>query len=226
MKDRGIYPYRYELFFFSLLLILFGSLFFPFGIYSSYVGPLIFILNILAGLQLMTKQKRLYHICQVIFIAALGTTILEKVYPESLGGNIAYQVKLLVYFFFYSVVTVQLILQVWHAKEVNARAMMALMAGYISLGLVGFFIFSTIEFYHPGSIHGLGSMEKLFDEMIYFSYITLLTIGYGDIYPLTPVAQKAAILIGLVGQFYLVIIMAVVLEKFTRFKKKKETEEI
>jgi len=44
----------------------------------------------------------------------------------------------------------------------------------------------------------------------------MLTIGYGDIVPVTPIAQKAAVLIGLVGQFYTVIVTAVVVEKYIR----------
>jgi hypothetical protein len=41
-----------------------------------------------------------------------------------------------------------------------------------------------------------------------------LTIGYGEIVPATPVAQKAAILTGLMGQFYLVIVTAIVVGKY------------
>ena len=60
------------------------------------------------------------------------------------------------------------------------------------------------------------------DSLLYYSYITLLTIGYGEIFPISPVAQKAAILIGLVGQFYFVIITAVVVEKYIRNSHDKE----
>jgi hypothetical protein len=41
-----------------------------------------------------------------------------------------------------------------------------------------------------------------------------MTIGYGDIVPVKPLAQKAAVLIGLLGQFYLVILTAVVVGKY------------
>ncbi len=224
--ESWVYTYRYEIFFFSLLLVLFGSLFFPFGIYSEYIEPIIFLANVLAGVQLMANHKKLFIVCQAIFLIALATSILERIYPESVGGEIASKVKLSIYFFFYSVVTVQLILQVWYAKEVSSRAMMALMGGYICLGLVGFFIFTTIEFFQPGSIGGMETSERFADDMMYFSYITLLTIGYGDISPVSPIAQRASILLGLVGQFYLVIIMAVVLEKFTSNRKKKESKDL
>ena len=44
-----------------------------------------------------------------------------------------------------------------------------------------------------------------------------MTIGYGDISPASDMAQKASMLFGLIGQFYLVIVTAVVIEKYIRF---------
>jgi voltage-gated potassium channel Kch len=57
------------------------------------------------------------------------------------------------------------------------------------------------------------------DKLLYFSFITLLTIGYGDMVPLTPIAQKTTIFIGLSGQMYLTIITAIVVGKFLNKKK-------
>ncbi|WP_296314158.1 ion channel [Winogradskyella sp. UBA3174] len=48
--------------------------------------------------------------------------------------------------------------------------------------------------------------------------MTLMTIGYGDILPVTPIAQKASIFIGLIGQFYLVILTAIVVSKYINQK--------
>ena len=45
-----------------------------------------------------------------------------------------------------------------------------------------------------------------------------MTIGYGDIIPDTSLAQKASILIGMVGQFYLMIITAIVVGKYINQK--------
>jgi len=94
------------------------------------------------------------------------------------------------------------------------------MSGYIALGLVFFFIFSAIEIFTTGSfIHvqfeGEGISGNMY-SLLYFSYVTLMTLGYGDIVPLTEVAQKASILCALVGQFYLVIVTAIIIEKYIR----------
>jgi hypothetical protein len=56
---------------------------------------------------------------------------------------------------------------------------------------------------------------------MYFSYVTLLTIGYGDIYPISRIAHKASLLIGLAGQLYLVIITSIVVGKYINQSIKK-----
>jgi len=50
--------------------------------------------------------------------------------------------------------------------------------------------------------------------MFYFSFITLTTIGYGDFAPTSILGQKIAILEGLIGQFYIAIVMAILVGKF------------
>jgi hypothetical protein len=52
------------------------------------------------------------------------------------------------------------------------------------------------------------------EDMFYFSFITLTTIGYGDFTPSSALGQKIAILEGLIGQFYLAIVMAILVGKF------------
>ena len=132
--------------------------------------------------------------------------------------------RLSVYFLFHIILTWNIIKQIWNSKKVNRRVIMGLMSGYISLGFLGFFLFMSIEIWMPGSFTGplmaASEFEVRADGIMYYAYITLMTIGYGEIVPVTPVAQKAAILVGLVGQFYMVIITAVVIEKYIRTRDK------
>ena len=78
----------------------------------------------------------------------------------------------------------------------------------------------TIEIIYPNSFSGITTHainigpSEISDSLMYYSYITLMTIGYGDILPTTPIAQKAAIFIGLIGQFYLVVLTAIVVGKY------------
>ena len=68
-------------------------------------------------------------------------------------------------------------------------------------------VFSQIDF-GPGS----------FSAFIYFGFVTLTTLGYGDITPALPLARSLATFTTLVGQLYLVIIMAFIIGKFLNTK--------
>ena len=130
------------------------------------------------------------------------------------------------YFLFYVIITFEIIKQVWRINEVSKDLIMGVISGYISLGLVGFFIFMAIEISHPGSFDSalltdtLTINEKA-ESLLYFSYITLMTIGYGEVIPVATAAQKASILLGLLGQFYLVIITAVTVSKYINYTHKQ-----
>lgn len=157
----------------------------------------------------------MWFLIVLVLIAAFlfGFSQVVSVDPRQLGIT-----RMLIYFMFYAVIAVETIKQVWQAKKVSENMIFGVISGYISLGLIGFFICLSIELVHPGSFQGLytgeTTVESLTDRLIYFSFITLLTVGYGDILPITTVAQKAAILIGMMGQFYLVIITATIVGKY------------
>ena len=197
---------------------MFGSIVIPIGIFERILMPVLFIINIATGIQLISKNKKLFWFFVGLFSLALLVfgisfiqTNVETPYEYTRMG---------IYFLFYTVVTLQIIKQVWKATDVNKNVIFGLMSGYICLGLIAFFIFLSVELANPGSFSGLIATNPQSsiptDSLLYYSYITLMTIGYGEIFPTTATAQKAAILVGLMGQFYLVIITAVVVEKYIR----------
>jgi hypothetical protein len=57
--------------------------------------------------------------------------------------------------------------------------------------------------------------------IMYYAFITFMAIGYGDIVPTINMAQKAAILVGLVGQFYIIIVTGIVVGKYIQNTKEK-----
>lgn len=217
---QNLYKNRFEIFFFSQITILFGALIFPPSFFETILSPILFIINVLAGILLISKNKKLTWFFIVLLIVSgitFGSNAIEN--NSNKPSNF---IRLITYFLFYIVVVFQLIKQVWRAKIVSKNVIFGLVSGYISLGLIGFFICISIEMLHPGSFQGITTItsEPLTEQLMYFSYITLLTIGYGDIYPITALAHKAAILIGLMGQIYLVVITAIVVGKYINQKTK------
>lgn len=208
--------FRFEAYLLTACLVLFGSLIFPAPVFEHWISPLFLNLNIAAGFVLISMRRKAFWYYAGIFAIGMLFFMGRMVFQEGLGQDLEL-VRLGFYSIFYSIVTVEIILQVWRVKEVNRNVIFGLISGYISLGLVAFFLVLCIEVAQPGSFSGLpenGDSGNNSEALLYYAYITLMTIGYGDMAPLKPIAQKAAMLIGLAGQFYLVIITAVVVEKY------------
>lgn len=215
LKIDRFYKYRFELFSFSLLAILFGSVFIPINIFEYIFLPLFYLVNISAGIVLISKNRLLTRLYIVILLLSLFVLVGGFIYDFA---NTSFKVlRISIYVIFYVTVTYELIKQVLLSERINKNVIIGLMCGYVCLGLVGFFMFIIIELFAPGSFNGVEvgqNFSEFSESLLYFSYTTLLTIGYGDISPLTPIAQKAALLVGFLGQFYLAILTGIIIGKY------------
>ncbi len=89
---------------------------------------------------------------------------------------------------------------------------------YLLIGLTWVYVFVTIDMAFPGSFRIEPSSEGLavghilvrrqLHHLLYFSFATLTTLGYGDIVPLRGVAQTACYLEAIVGQVFLTVLVA------------------
>ena len=217
-----LYKYRFETFLTSQLFILFGSLFFPQDFYEHTLLPILYLTSIAAGILMISKWKKLMWLFVGLFV--ITALIFSSDAILKFQNTKTLLIRLSIYFIFYFIVTWNIIQQVWRAKKVTKNVIIGLISGYVSLGFLAFFLFMSIELITPNSFQiGLINSNEIQakpDNILYYAYITLLTIGYGEIIPTTAIAQKAAILVGLIGQFYMVIITAVVIEKYIRHSAK------
>ena len=216
------YTYRFEMFLASLVFNLFGILLFNVELFNTYLLPIGLLLNFALGINLISKRKTRVLI-SFMFIVTLFTSGFQMFDVDISNVSI---LRFLFYFLFYVVITFEIIKQVWRINEVGKDLIMGVISGYICLGLVGYFIFMAIEITHPGSFQSTlftesFSINQKSDGLLYYSYITLLTIGYGEIVPITTAAQKAAVFLGLLGQFYLVILTAVTVGKYINYNYKE-----
>lgn len=219
-RIEEIYERRFAVFVVSLAAIMFGNLIMPEAVFKHFFAPLFLVINILSGILLVYKKKRTKNFYLIILLLLVVAYLLDY-FADTTDPWINY-VLFTLFFFFYAMVTREIIIQVWSTEKVNETVILGLISGYICLGLVGSFMFISIEFIEPGSFSGITSIDGPPDliqqDLLYFSYITLLTIGYGEILPVSSLARSASILIGLLGQIYIVIITAIVVGKFLNQK--------
>jgi hypothetical protein len=117
---------------------------------------------------------------------------------------------------FLAYTTYRLLVGVVRSPAVTGDVIAGALAAYMMVGLTWSFAYGLLETVWPGSIHGLseGGSPLDFPSLLYFSYITLLSIGYGDITPLSATARMLTVVEGLVGMAFTTIILAVLVTAY------------
>ena len=99
----------------------------------------------------------------------------------------------------------------FRSQAVNANALWMAVNIYMLIGLVFAFLYATIAFFEPDAFVGKFMNAPLRDQMygfIYFSFVTLTTLGYGDITPNNTVVGTLNYMEALLGQLYVAIMLA------------------
>ena len=82
---------------------------------------------------------------------------------------------------------------------------------YLSVGITFMALFSLVALMVPNAFTGLGPLQdnlSVLSNVIYFSFVTLTSVGYGDIAPLHPVARSLANVEAIIGQLYPATLLA------------------
>jgi len=91
--------------------------------------------------------------------------------------------------------------------RITGDMIMGAICAYFLMGLVWAFVYSTLEFFQPGSFQmPQGAVNQA--TFTYYSYVTLTTLGYGEITPISAPARSFAILEAMMGQLYLAVLIA------------------
>lgn len=119
---------------------------------------------------------------------------------------------------FLSYVLAIVVKSVFRAGEITSDVLCGAVSVYLLFGVLAGFVFVLIEFLIPGSfvissIHlPAVQQESSFARdpgwLLYFSFVTLTTVGYGDVLPANPVARSAAVLVAVIGQILLMVQIA------------------
>lgn len=91
------------------------------------------------------------------------------------------------------------------AKEITSHLVFASVSAYLLMGVLWSFAYGIVLSFQPEAF-SIEVAEPY--TLLYFSFVTLTTLGYGDVAPITQEARSLAILEAVVGQLYLAVIVA------------------
>lgn len=100
--------------------------------------------------------------------------------------------------------------QVLFGTAVDLNRLVGAICVYLLIGVIWALFYTLLDLLSPGSFSGIAAQSHAGwkSDWLYFSFVTLTTLGYGDISPLSPVARIVVSLQAVVGQFYIAVLVA------------------
>ena len=113
--------------------------------------------------------------------------------------------------------------QVALSNEISANRIVGAICLYLLLGVIWAMAYTLLDLFSPGSFAGFAAMnDQGWDsEWLYFSFVTMTTLGYGDILPVSAMARGLAYMQAVVGQFYIAVLVAGLVSAYV--SKRSET---
>lgn len=196
---------------------------------------LMLLLSVELGQPVRPRQRR-RHWSDVVYrwtgIAGLLVQILWMVSPTTFAVVGFPLLVLVAVFIFWSLR--RLLICLAQETRIGMPVLAGAVAGYLLLGISGGLLFGVLETVSPGSFldkaaggqplvlshlpsnaWGLQMWSLDFTRIQYFAFVSLTTVGFGDIIPATSIAQMASVALSICGPLYLAIVMGLLISRYT-----------
>lgn len=174
---------------------------------ASMIGPGVFAVLVMRAM--LTARPR--GILRVVMITAMVAVALRG---ARVGGGLSlpsWELTLLLHLLTivgFAFVLAEVFRHVLASGPVDADKLYAAVSAYLLIGLTFASVFEALIHWRPGAFSFSNGQGGDPDAMMYFSLVTLCTVGYGDILPALPEARVLAVLEAILGQLYLAVLMA------------------
>ncbi len=210
MKTETINKWRFQLLLLVMLSLYAVVPFFERRLLTDLVSTAVLIFAVSS----VSEKARLLLVFSVLAITAISAKWYAFYFPSY---AIAVVVNLLDLLFLILVVTA-ILAHVFRSRRITRETIAGAICAYLLIGAMWANVFSIVEYVMPGSFidtsieaDAASGPEPIRDQanrFTYFSLVTLTTLGYGDITPVTQPAKNLAALEAIFGQLYLAVLIA------------------
>jgi voltage-gated potassium channel len=205
-----------------LILIIF---FYPaLSTHRVLIRDIIFTAIILTGAYSLDFAKKTRTILIVSGAITIGLSWLNYLFVSDLAKIVSF----LSFFCFNLFITVFMIRHIASSQKVTPTIILNSINGYLLIGVLGAVLLSMAQLVQliifgsdSGAISFSGGTAAGLHDYLYFSFVTLTTLGYGDVTPVSAFAKSLTIIIAVSGQLYLTILVAILVGKYLSNPEKR-----
>lgn len=219
MKEKylpHLHLYRFELLLGALMLLLFDKIFFSDSLFfTRYVWPANMILLGFASAGIFKERYGFWRWTKnILFLVSL---IIPLIFAYIVQFRLFTQISFLLYMAYYTLIFVEVMRQIVKKTETTVSVVFGSVSGFLLLIVIAQFCFLLLEYNVPHSFNGLteGNIPSIYNQLSYFSMVSLATVGYGDIAPISEKARLLTMFFTIIGQFYMVALVGIIISRFS-----------
>lgn len=220
-EGRDPHTIRYGTLFGTLVFLLLASPFLKEGGTGEIILNGLFLTVLIGCVQAVRGDRRI-----VVLAVVLGSGLLASpgwgIFPASIATIVISQVAMIG---FSGVVVIALGIDIFSAREISTGTILGACSVFVLLGLFWFGVFGLIEALEPGSFsfaehHPIDLTGRFGDaeratqvslkraQIFYFTFVTITTLGFGDVLPVSDLARVYTTVAAMSGQLFLVVLVA------------------
>lgn len=192
----------------SLLLLILAYPYLEHDLMGQVLMSLITILVMISLVVAVSDRKRYIVIALFFAIPWLLSLIINFPLMEE-DRSVLIRRDIIFAVLLFSYTTFRIFMHLIRSREVTTEILSAAVCVYLLIGLSWTAIYILLDFFYPGSFVDIGGQAvKDAPRYLFFSYVSLTTVGYGNIVPATDQARSLAMIEAIMGQLYLTIMVA------------------
>src|SRR5215813_14142634 len=169
---------------------------------------LIFALTLIFGAFATIRRRIVIYLVVVLTMSTLAADMIAELAPSYSHPVLVTTLKLACL----SILVFMTLSRTLRPGPITVYRVFGGIAGYLLIGYMWTFAYQLLVQQIPAAIHfeagAADTPSRQASDLIYFSFITLTTVGYGDVRPVHPAARSLAVAEALVGQLYLATLIA------------------
>jgi hypothetical protein len=171
------------------------------GLAGRFFIDCVMVTLMVSGALVMNQSRIVTVITIAIVFLAAGVLWVSRVIPSPSLHELSSVLSVITELLYVRIV----LLVMFRQGPVSWSRIQGGVCAYLLVGMAWASAFDLVEQIHPGAFHFVAEpadMDQLFSKLIYFSFATLTTVGFGDVLPVYPLARSLAIAEAIVGQLF------------------------